>query len=327
MADKVSRGDGVQLAARKADNTWLQVIGPKGTKAWAPASAVELTQGVVDALPSITNLPKPPALILGWTGEPVQTVCIVSSDVFTSDYTRYNPGATPVPLDGDIDPILTGLGLKIVPPDSQCDATLTIKMTIQPKGHTYNGSNGSSFFCYSGAQIDGTMDLVAPDGTAKYSGGFDMGPPYQIAGCTPGYPYARLKVIGAGVQKIWCDPLDLLAPCNRITVFPSKGMNLYGDAAGTQVLATIEPNSYFYCWKTGQEGSHWKVSLQVSPPLISDSGKVRPNYNPNDYLTSDKNNQKIEGRSGTFARAQAVIPILNAVPPRIEGYFDSPCGQ
>lgn len=324
VLETASRGDSLQLRARNQDGSWLQVLSAKGNTVWVPADSVQVAKETIDALAAVSEFPQTPPPIFNWKGDPVETVCVVIEQKLVGKFANEHPDEQPDSIDSLVRDTLSGLGIEMAAPGAACQASLTIKTTIEMVGENYYevATGRPVGFCYSGAEVLGTFTLSSPDAAVSYSEGQRQNPLERMYSCPTRYGYADFSqtVIQTGLKDIWRGAAAAPIWSDKILVFPSKKMSLYGDAGGSQVIASIEPNSYFYCWGLGQEGQRWKVVLYVTG--------VGDPLQPNDYLMSGEPNQKINGKSPIFGQARAVIPLQRGHEVwGIQGYLDTDCGQ
>ncbi|MBN1121219.1 MAG: SH3 domain-containing protein [Anaerolineae bacterium] len=166
-------GDELSLQGRDEESLWLYVETSDGITAWVPVGEVDYPEDLNTILEVVTWSKEPPPIINGWSGDPVDTVCLELAMEHIGMYQVQKPEfAVLGPGDSDYDYVynetlayLTELGLTPVDPGEDCAATMAVDLTINMYGQSYVGmSSGQTFYCYDGASVSGTVQLTSPAG-------------------------------------------------------------------------------------------------------------------------------------------------------------------
>ncbi len=140
------------------------------------------TNGAVSSTATATVLPTntpipPPVQVDGWESAAVSTVCL---DI-TQTYTDVNEDFSIPAFEQTASRLLGRMGLLVVKPGEDCDATLSIAFTARSKSADY----GSAGKCYSGAAASGQVTLSA-EGYPTLSPD-----PYSVSTGTPYFLYTE----------------------------------------------------------------------------------------------------------------------------------------
>jgi hypothetical protein len=147
-----------------------QVLAPVATHTSTPTITYTPTltltpTATLTPTPTPTSTPTPPPVqARGWESAAIAAVCLEVQQTYTNVEGEFS-----LPLEPIVIRLLQQVNIQAVRPGSLCDASLTIQVTAEALGATYNDIGR----CYSGTSVNSRATLVAegynPLKTAPYS--------------------------------------------------------------------------------------------------------------------------------------------------------------
>jgi 3-methyladenine DNA glycosylase AlkC len=135
----------------------------------------------------------------GWEEVTVHTLCLEVEQSYPEI-----EGKEPEPIAETAQRILARIGVQVVAEGASCDATLTVTLSGRALGANYLGAG----YCYSGAEVEGRMDLIVP-GREPFTQPIsaDYAPQYSISDCprAAGAPFLRVwpEALVDGLGHLW----------------------------------------------------------------------------------------------------------------------------
>lgn len=168
-----------------------QIATAQALRPGEPAPTLPATEAPMHTpTPAVT----PPPLSVqapGWEEVTVHTLCLEVEQSYPEIV-----GKEPEPIAETAQRILARIGVQVVAEGASCDAILTVTLSGRALGANYLPGG----YCYSGAEVEGQMDLTVP-GREPFTQPIsaDYAPQYSISGCP--------RAAGAPFLLVWPEAL------------------------------------------------------------------------------------------------------------------------
>jgi hypothetical protein len=223
------KGMTIVLISRNAESTWLNFEFKNATGntdyGWVDAAQTDFPAEKIPFLDLTKGYGEPPTPVLGWTGDPIGTVCINLHGTITGKFAQDNPDTSNSFISSEYETIVGVLhrilwdGLWVRVSYEPCDATLDVNLTINMLGDYYTDKSrpgSGSNYCYDGVYLQSTITLSNGKKTWVYSSNMTRPNAEEILGCPIASSFSAEGSLTTvkNLRRVWGDPV-LIASLNN----------------------------------------------------------------------------------------------------------------
>jgi hypothetical protein len=206
----IRKGEEFEIIGRNTAADWVQIEFQRDQLAWIPMASLNLIGNVtLDGIPQVDPFNIEPAAVMDWKGSSIRTLCLNEQIVFAGSYAKDHPDDHPA--DGftpQVKAIMRKIGIQAVSPGTVCDATLSVKVEVEPRGKSFvEAVSGTRRMCYTGVEVRSSWELTQSESKKAFTLTEKRGAVDHPLYCAPISQYQNelTTVIYSGINKLWGD--------------------------------------------------------------------------------------------------------------------------